>query len=236
MASGQKQHRRYRQLIPEFHSYITATEAPTQPSKLLDTRSKSGGASGSDTAPSRYGIFHSNQQFSEKSYTVEHPFDSFEQMDDLTRANVFSALSNGAVRLSRWRLQSFMECEKLASDLEIQEQQVHNELAPHIAEVVEGKKLILFEKLLRRYEYADMEVVNFMKQGVDLVGEHPVSPIFPEQMIKSVTTPLQLLLKSAVWRNQTMAASPIHGGEPELASKLWEVTNSEVERGFLKGP
>ena len=140
-------------------------------------------------------------------------------MDDLTRANVFFALSNGPVKLSRWRLQSLMECEKLASDLEIQEQQVHNELPPHIAEVVEGKKLILFEKLLRRYEYADMEVVNFMKRGVDLVGEHPVSPIFPQQMIKSVTTP-QLLLKSAVWRNQTMAASPIHGGEPELASKL----------------
>ena len=78
---------------------------------------------------------------------------------------------------------------------------------------MEGKKLILFEKLLCRYEYADMEVVNFMKQGVDLVGEHPVSPIFPQQMIKSVTTP-QLLLKSAVWRNQTMASSPIHGVNP----------------------
>ena len=73
MASGQKQHRRYRQLIPEFHSYITATEAPTQPSKLLDTRSKSGDASGRDTVPSRYGSFHSKQQFLEKSYTVEHP-------------------------------------------------------------------------------------------------------------------------------------------------------------------
>ena len=235
MASGQKQHRKYRQLIPEFHSYITATEPPTQPSKLLDTRSKPGGANGSDTAPSRYGIFHSKQQFLEKSYTVEHPFDTFEQVDDLTRANVFFALSNGPVKLSRWRLQSLLECEKLASELEVQEQRVHNELSPHIAEVVEGKRLVLFEKLLQRYEYADMEVVNFMKQGVDLVGEHPVSPIFPQQMIKSVTTP-QLLLKSAVWRNQSMASSPIHGDEPELASKLWEVTNSEVERGFLRGP
>ena len=235
MASGRKQHRKYRQLIPEFHSYVTATEAPTQPSKLLDTRSKSGGASGSDTVPSRYGISHSKQQFLEKSYNVEHPFDSFEQVDDLTRANVFFALTKGPVKLSRWRLQSLLECEKLASEFELQEQQVHNELPPHIAEVVKGKRLTLFEKLLRRYEYADMEVVNFMKRGVDLVGEHPVPPIFPQQMIRSVTTP-QLLLKSAVWRNQTMAASPIHGGEPELASKLWEVTNSEVERGFLKGP
>ena len=78
--------------------------------------------------PSRYGIFHSKQQFLEKSYTVEHPFDSFEQVDDLTRANVFFALSNGPVKLSRWRLQSVMECEKLASELELQEQQVHNEL------------------------------------------------------------------------------------------------------------
>ena len=46
----------------------------------------------------------------------------------------------------------------------------------------------------------------------------------------------ELLLKTAAWRNQTMAASSIHSDEPELASKLWEVTNQGVQRGFLKGP
>ena len=67
------------------------------------------------------------------------------------------------------------------------------------------------------------------------MGEHPVSPIFPQQRLKSTTTP-ELLLKTAAWRNQAMAATPIHSDEPELAAKLWEVTNQEVQRGFLKGP
>lgn len=74
-----------------------------------------------------------------------------------------------------------------------------------------------------------------MKHGVDLVGEHPVSPMFPQQMIKATATP-ELLLKAAAWRNQTMAASSIHPDEPELAAMLWEGTNQEVQRGFLKGP
>ena len=85
MAAGRKQHRKHRQLIPEFHSYIIASEAPSLPSKLLDTRSSSGGASGSDATRSRYGIFHTKQQFLEQSYKLEHPFDLYEQVDDLTR-------------------------------------------------------------------------------------------------------------------------------------------------------
>ena len=235
MAASRRQHRRYQQLIPEFHSFVTAATAPEQSSKLLDRRSDDGGAGGSDMVHSRYGIFHTKQQFLELSYRVEHPFDAYGQVDDLTRDNVFFALANGPVKLSKWRLQSLIDCERLANTLEKEEKELHQTLAPHLAEVLEGKKLILFEKLLRRFDYADMEVVRFMKQGVDLVGEHVASPIFPAQLVKATTTP-ELLLKSAEWRNETMAATPIHSDEPEMAAKLWEVTNSEVERGFLKGP
>ena len=231
MASGRRQHRKHRQLIPEFHSYITASEAPALPSKLLDRRSSQGGTSGSDLTMSRYGIFHTKQQFLEQS---EHPFDLYEQVDDLTRSNIFFALSEGPVKLSKWRLQSLIECEKLAGELSSQERDLHAGLPSHLEEVLEGKRLLLFEKLLRRYSYPDLDVVNFMKNGVDLVGEHSVSPIFPQQMIKSTTTP-ELLLKTAAWRNQTMASSSIHADEPDMAAKLWEVTNQEVQRGFLKG-
>ena len=139
------------------------------------------------------------------------------------------------MELSKWRLQSLIECEKLAGDLAGQERDLHAGLPSHLEEVLEGKRLLLFEKLLRRYSFPDLDVVDFMKNGVNVVGEHPISPIFPQQMIKSTTTP-ELLLKTAAWRNQTMAASSIHSDEPELASKLWEVTNQEVQRGFLKGP
>ena len=235
MASSHKQHRKYKQLIPEFYSYITSKEAPPMPSKLLDRRSSSGGASGSDSAMARYGIFHTKQQFLEQSYKLEHPFDVYDQVDDLTRSNVFFALSEGPVKLSKWRLQSLIECEKLAGELETQERALHARLPSHIEEVVNGKRLLLFERLLKRFSYSDLDVVEFMKSGVDLVGEHPVSPIFPQQRIKSTTTP-ELLLKTAAWRNQAMAATPIHSDEPELAAKLWEVTNQEVQRGFLKGP
>ena len=111
MASSHKQHRKYKQLIPEFHSYVTSNEAPTLPSKLLDKRSSSGGASGSDSTMARYGIFHTKQQFLERSYKLEHPFDLYDQVDDLTRSNVFFALSEGPVKLSKRRLQSLIECE-----------------------------------------------------------------------------------------------------------------------------
>eukprot|EP00434_Breviolum_minutum_P036075 symbB.v1.2.031949.t1/scaffold3768.1/size50661/2 len=156
-----------------------------------------------------------------------------------TRGNVRVALAAKPVQDAFEALssstESLIDCERLCKALEKEEKELHQSLAPHLAEVLEGKNLILFEKLLSRFNYPDMEVVRFMRHGVDLVGEHPASPIFPLQLIKATTTP-ELLLKSAVWRNETMAASPIHGDEPAMAAKLWEVTNAEVERGFLKGP
>ena len=108
---------------------------------------------------------------------------------------MFFALSNGPVKLSRWRLQSLIACERMASDLEEQERKLHGELPAHLAEVLEGKRLVLFENLVRQYDYPDMEVVNFMKCGVDVVGEHSVSAIFPQHMVKPTTTP-QLLLET----------------------------------------
>ena len=88
-----------------------------------------------------------------------------------------------------------------------------------------GKKLQITNKFKQQIRG------EFMRSGVGLVGEHPVSPIFPQDQIYHYT---RLLLKTAAWRNQTMAALPIHSEELELAAKLWEVTNQEVQRGFVE--
>ena len=243
MASSHRQHRAHPPLIPEFHSFQTSKVAPDKPHKILDKRSSSRGGIGShdDSEDNgrldlvRFGIYHTKEQFVELAMQVEHPFDKFDHVDDDSRKNLFDLLTRGPVITSRDRLKKLLEVDSMARQLAAEEEKLHKSFPPHIKEVLRGKNILLWERLLRAYDYPDMDVVHFMKEGVDLVGEHTTSPIYPQQRV-GATTSVELLKKSAVWRNRSFAATPIHAQDPELTAKLWEVTMSEVDRGFLKGP
>ena len=235
MASAQQQHRRHPPLIPEFASFVTMSPAPLVPHKLLELRSKSGEASGSDQTPlARYGIYHSKLEFFQKSLEVVHPFDSFSVVDDLAKQNIYDILTNGHIAICRDRLKT-LQIEQRARQMDHEERQWKSTLPKHMQEVLTGKRVLLWEQHLREQGYQDLAVINFMKKGVDLVGEHEPSPLLPSQLVRAATSP-GLLAKSSVWRNQSFATAPIHQDEPEMTQKLYEVTMDEVQRGFLKGP
>jgi len=118
----------------------------------------------------------------------------------------FNLLVNGPIKTSRERLKNLLEVESLAKQLAEDELGLHRGFPPHIDEVVKGKNILLWERLLQKHHYPDMQVVDFMKNGVDLVGEHSVSPIYPEQRVVA-TTSVELLKKSSTWRNQSFAPS-----------------------------
>ena len=128
-----------------------------------------------------------------------------------------------------------MQIEQRARQMDHEERQWKSTLPKHMQEVLTGKRVLLWEQLLREQGYQDLAVINFMKKGVDLVGEHEPSPLLPSQLVRAATSP-GLLAKSSVWRNKSFATAPIHQDEPEMTQKLYEVTMDEVQRGFLKGP
>ena len=236
MASAQQQHRRHPPLIPEFVSFVTMSPAPLLPHKMLETRSKFGGTSGSEqTSLARYGIYHSKLEFFQKSLEVVHPFDSFSAIDELSKQNIYDILVKGHIAICKDRLRILMDVEQRARQMDQLEREWKSTLPKHMQEVLTGKRVLLWEQLLKEQGYQDLAVINFMKNGVDLVGEHEASPLFPSQMVRAVTSP-GLLAKSSVWRNHSFAAAPIHQDEPDLTKKLYEVTLDEVQRGFLKGP
>lgn len=166
---------------------------------------------------------------------VTHPFDSVVAVEELAKQNIYDVLVNGHIAVCRDRLKILAQIEQRARQMDLEEQQWKSTLPKHMQEVLTGKRILLWESLLKETGYQDLEVVNFMKQGVDLVGEHKPSPLFPTQMVRAATSP-ELLAKSSVWRNQSFAASPVHQDNPKMAQQLFDVPMDEVQRGFLKGP
>ncbi len=210
---------------------MTMSPAPLVPHKLLELRSKPGEKSGSEQTPlARYGIYHTKLEFFQKSLEVSHRFDNFSVVDELAKQNVYHHIAT-----CRERLKTLMDIEQRARSMDQQERQWKATLPKHMQEVLTGKRVLLWEQLLKEQGYQDMAVINFMKNGVDLVGEHEPSPLLPSQMLRAATSP-GLLAKSSVWRNHSFASAAIHQDEPDMTKILYEVTLDEVKRGFLKGP
>ena len=64
------------------------------------------------------------------------------------------------------------QSEDSGKTLESQEKSLHAELPESVEKVVNGKKILSWQKLLEQNGYDDLEVVKFMKEGVLLVGAH----------------------------------------------------------------
>ena len=116
-----------------------------------------------------------------------------------------------------------------------QEKILHENLPKSVAKVVQGKKILLWQRLLEQNGYDDMEVVKFMKEGVPLVGARDHPSCYPlklklasttEAELRDSATPCRLALESR--RPQTDA--------PGFAEHLEETAQEEVEMSFLEGP
>ena len=68
--SNIQQNKRHPALMPEYHRVVFADQPPTQPHKLLTPSN-----GGQDGAKSKFGIYHSMQQFVNLAKIVTHPFD-----------------------------------------------------------------------------------------------------------------------------------------------------------------
>ena len=235
LAAGQKQHKRHPPLVPEFAAFVTSKEPPLQPHKQLDQRVNGHLDGGGVGTAFRFGIFHTKEQFLQEAVKTSHPFDRFSTVDDVTRQNILDILTEGPVKSSKFRMQQLLECERMAQDLQEQQNSWVRDMPKHMQDVLQGKRLLFWKKLLEIEQYPDVDVCDFMFRGVDLVGSHGVCPLYLRQLVKGSTTPA-LLLQAAVWSNEIFSARSIHDGEPEMIQSLWDLTMQEVSKGFLIGP
>ena len=77
---------------------------------------------------------------------------------------------------------------------------------PLVERAVRGKKILLFEEMLKHYEYPDMEVVNELKFGSPLTGDVPQTSMLPFKFTPSLLTREALGMQSALRRDHVLAS------------------------------
>ena len=116
-----------------------------------------------------------------------------------------------------------------------EEGKLHGSLPPHVQQVVKGKRLLLLEERLRATGFSDMQVMEDFKSGVHLVGEEPFSPLYLEKLQPASMTTEQLESSASLQRKLTMSRPP-NDREQQHADRLIELSEEEVNEGFLHGP
>ena len=137
--------------------------------------------------------------------------------------------------MSLERKKNLLFAKLLAVQTEDQEKALHKSLPESLAKVLSGKRILVWEQLLKKYEYDDMEVVRFMKEGVRLVGAHDSPLCYPER-IKAASLTKPDLESSAVWRRRAIIGKRLETSDPAHTRHLEETALEELDMGFIEGP
>ena len=227
--SGVKQTKKHAPLIPEFH-HIAKSKPADKPCKFL-TSPVSGGDDGES---SRYGVYHSPQQFIKLAQNLVHPFDKQFVIPDILRLNIFNLIAKGIGFVADVRTKSANLINMLSQELRFEGARYHASLPQHAQIVLKGENILLFKKLLEDNGFEDISAVDMMA-GVQLVGTPEKSPLFESKFVPATTTS-DYLLASSTWLRKKIQARDVHADDPELSKTLWETSLSEVDLGFLEGP
>ena len=217
-ASLNKQSKKHKPLIPEYHRVVFQPSNAVVPSgaKLIlggSDREELDGKLDVDMNMSdknmagkiKVGYFHTPKQFVSLSRQVKHPMDSTEHLEEPTLFLLKFNLTYPMHLVQIERKKNILQAKILLKKLESEELEMHKSFPDCLKKVLEGKKLLLWRELLRKYHYDDMGVIDFMCKGVPLVGAHDAPSCYPE-LLKPASMTQSDLESTSAWRRKAMLA------------------------------
>ena len=96
------------------------------------------------------------------------------------------------------------------------------------------KNILLWESLLKEFAFDDMGVIDFMKKGVPIVGQHDSPSCFGTKLRPALISE-EDLRSSATARREAMLMKH-HQQEHAVVQSLKATAREEVAMGILEGP
>ena len=169
------------------------------------------------------GLWHSPSEFFAKACSLAHPMDTTKPVAMVTKAAIDSFLNKDAAWLAKQRKEFLDHLEKRIERLRPQEEALHASMPGYMQGVLKDKNLLAWEELLKETSYPDLDCVQFMKEGVRLVGceRHPES--FLKKVVPA-TLSVEELRATAKHRRESLATLD-RGNLSETDAKLLAEAN-----------
>ena len=179
LAMQHRQHKRRPQLLPEFLNIAWVSDQTPLTDMQKQLPSSFQGECDEETLKNKpehqnmklVGTWHTPEQFVEKARFVTHPMDE-NAVASITKKAIDFVERSSPRLVSIEQKKQLLKAKIKAKQLEQQEKRLHESLNPSVEKVVGDKKILLWKSLLQEEGYDDMAVVNFLTEGVPLVGAH----------------------------------------------------------------
>ena len=116
-------------------------------------------------------------------------------------------------------------------ELEKQEHQLHEGLEGHLKDVLQGKRLLVFQEMLEELGYPDKTLVEEIRAGFRLSGWQSKSNVFPASL-KRPAQSLESACKVAKGLNHNICKQVSATSDETLAEEVWSLTQEELDRGW----
>lgn len=130
----------------------------------------------------KVGYYFFPMQHLEMALSQRHPGSAFNVVPDILRRNLFELMTGGIYAMARKRINFIKRLGIMKKDLESEEKKLLAGMPGHVLDVVGGKPLLLFKKLLEESHFGDMSVFEMMTEGVPLTGVEPESELFDKNL------------------------------------------------------
>ena len=152
------------------------------------------------------GIQKTPQQFFSDARNVQHPMSPQKLLPEVMKKAIMDNLTKDPLTLAKERMHNIFKIRKMAEELDQAEVEMKQQLDPDIARVLSSKRILLWEKLLQLSQYQDLGIVELVKQGIPLHGEHDYPNFFPYDW-KPATSSSRELLDGALWRRRALQSN-----------------------------
>ena len=185
---------------------------------------------------STFGVFFSPWEFFHRTLSLEHPLDTPQMVESSNLRAICFIRDNSTADVKLFRTRQLKRFTARASDLAIQEDELHRSLDPDVARVLKGKRLLLFKEMALEAKVNDETLFEELTSGFGLTGRMPPSNQFPAKL-KPATISVQQLRDSSIWARKAIHASCHRvGADVEIATAVYQETLQQLEDGWVTGP
>ena len=236
------------QLIPEFERVQTLT-LKTEPvtdnkscitsdigniprgSKLLRTEATEGGK-----ILCVFGVFRDMSEFVKLSTQLFHPFDLLTNLPDVLIRCIFRIVTLGPIESMKQRINTLKKWQGWAKELQQDEDLLHNKMDENIRKCLEGKRLLLLEKIACSMGWPDTGVHEELRSGFKLTVYAKPCGIFKTEP-KLAPMDKTKLMEDAKFLRPALLGKVKQQVCDDDHNKLYEMTLKEANvKGGLVGP
>ena len=229
-------------LIPEFRAIVQLPKPPPSTGQYCVLSSPAGEINKEKTASQeapggpgyKVGVRWDPLEFMQQAKKVVHPCDPATVLPHNLKAAIKSVLTSSPEDLAKSRLDAVMTIRQMAKDLETAEADLKKNLDQTVAKILGGKNLCLWKALLKASDYDDIDIVDSVASGIDLVGSHGKVVAMDEDLRPAEISPEDLLESAPLRRNLLKQQIKEHSASEQ--SDLNQTSKAEVDLGDLQGP